>query len=292
MPIAEHSVNFIEAILRALVRWCLKHGVRSAQVEEVVRRAFVQQAKSEICEAKGEFSVSKVSVMTGLHRTEVARLLSGEDRGATQHDVLNRVIGLWSSSKRYRTEQGAPRPLSHEGLASEFAALVAEVSKEVTHYPILFELERIGAIEYDGHLVTLVVQGYTPTEDARYGLDLLTLDVSDLSRAIEANILKKDPEPSLHLRTSFDNIDPQRVGEIRKWLLEKGAEFHAVVRDYLAAFDRDVTMLHDAEVQAQGGLASEAERARVSVTSFALAEPIQAPKTIMPKKRGRKRCAS
>ena len=287
MPTAEHSINFIEAILRALVRWCLKHGIRSAQVEEVVRRAFVQQSECEIREAKSEFSVSKVSVMTGLHRTEVSRLLSGEERGATQHDILNRVIGLWSSSKRYRTKQGAPRPLSHEGLASEFAGLVAEISKEVTHYPILFELERIGAIEYNGPLVTLVVQGYTPTEDAQYGLELLTLDVSDLSSAIEANIHKKNPEPSLHLRTSFDNIDPQRLGEIRRWLLEKGAEFHAVVRDYLAALDRDVTLVQDHRDQA-----SDEARARVSVTSFALAEPVQAPKTIMPKKRGRKRCAS
>ncbi len=282
MPTGEHSVNFIEAILRALVRWCLKHGVRSAQVEEIVRRAFVQQAEHEIREAKGEFSVSKVSVMTGLHRTEVARLLSGAERGSAKHDILYRVIGLWSSSKRYRTKQGDPRPLSHEGLASEFAELVAEVSKEVTHYPILFELERVGAIEYDGPLVRLIVQQYTPTDDAQYALDLLTLDVSDLSSAIEANVLKKNPEPSLHLRTSFDNIDPLRLGEIRRWLLEKGAEFHAVVRDYLAALDRDVA----------GDKEPSEARAQVSVTSFALAEPIQAPKTIMPKKRGRKRCAS
>jgi hypothetical protein len=48
MATAEHSVNLIEAILRALVKWCLKHGVRSAQVEEIVRRAFVQQAECEI----------------------------------------------------------------------------------------------------------------------------------------------------------------------------------------------------------------------------------------------------
>jgi len=282
MPVSGQPIDFIEAILRSLVRWCLKHGVRSAQVEELVRQKFVEQAEREIREAKGEFSVSKVSIMTGLHRTEVSRLLSGEERGAPQHDLLNRVIGLWSSSKRYRTKQGAARPLTYEGLGSEFAALVAEVSKEVTHYPILFELERMGAIEYSGSSVKLIVQEYTPTGDAKYGLDLLTLDVSDLTRAIEANILKKHPEPSLHLRTSFDNIDPQRLGEIRAWILKKGAEFHRVVRDYLSTFDRDVTeqQTHDES------------RARCSVTSFAIAEPVQAPKAITPKKRGRKKCAS
>jgi hypothetical protein len=45
-------------------------------------------------------------------------------------------------------------------LASEFAELVAEVSKEVTHYPILFELERIGAIEYKGPQMMATQEGY------------------------------------------------------------------------------------------------------------------------------------
>jgi hypothetical protein len=274
------TTAFLRAILRALVRWCLKRGVRSSHVEEVVRQTFVEEAAREIREAQSEFSVSKVSIMTGLHRTEVSRLLSGDDKDAGQHDILNRVIGLWTSSKKYRTKDGAPKTLTHEGLGSEFAELVADVSKEVTHYPILFELERIGAIEYEGNSVKLTVQGYTPKEDMQYGLDLLTLDVGDLSAAIESNVVKRYPEPSLHLRTSFDNIDPEKLGEIRGWILQKGSEFQAAVRDYLAGFDRDVA----------GSENTEVARAKVSVTSFANAEPVQAAKTIMPKKRGRKRC--
>jgi hypothetical protein len=115
----------------------------------------------------------------------------------------------------------------------------------------------------------------------QYGLDLLTMDVEDLSAAIESNIVKKHSEPSLHLRTSFDNIDPDRLGEIRSWILNKGSEFQTAVREYLASFDRDVV----------GDSSPSVSRAQVSVTSFAHAEPIQATKTIMPKKRGRKRCS-
>jgi hypothetical protein len=171
-----------------LVRWCLKRGIRSSQVEEILRESFVHEAQQEIQNAQGAFSVSKLSVMTGLHRTEVSRLLAGErpDRGS--HDILNRVLGLWASSTRYRTAEGVPRDLTHEGLSSEFARLVAEVSKEVTHYPILFELERIGAIEYVANLVRLKVQEYTPRQDHQYGLNLLSLDVVDLASAIEAGL--------------------------------------------------------------------------------------------------------
>ena len=263
--------NFIRALIQPLVSWCLRHGVRSAQVEELVREAFVQAAEREIRNAQGGFSISKVSVMTGLHRSEVSRLLSGERSDRGQHDMLNRVIGLWSTSKSY------------EGLGSEFATLVAKVSKEVTHYPILFELERIGAIEYHDNVVRLVTREYTPQEDVAYGLTLLSADAADLTAAVEANLVKKHPEQSLHLRTAFDNIAPQSLPEIRVWILKRGAEFQSMVRDYLAKFDRD-TSGETAEGKSSEG------RARVTVTAFSYAEPLETAKVIMPKKRGRKKC--
>lgn len=275
--------SLIRALIRPLVAWCLRHGVRSAQVEELIREAFVRSAESEIRRAQGAFSVSKVSVMTGIHRSEVARLLAGDAAEQGQHDILNRVIGLWSTSKTYRGPDGAPKQLTHEGLGSEFAALVAKVSKEVTHYPILFELERIGALEYHGNLVKLVTPEYTPREDVNYGLELLSADCADLTSAIEANLLKKHPEQSLHLRTSFDNIDPRELPAIRSWILKKGAEFQTMMREYLSKFDRDTA---ESATQAE----ESQPRARVTITAFSYAEPIEPAKVIMPKKRGRKKC--
>lgn len=272
--------TYIRALIRPLVRWCLKRGVRAAQVEEILRESFVHEAEREIKEAQGAFSVSKVSVMTGLHRTEVSRLLSGERPEPGAHDILNRVLGLWASSKRYRSTDGTPRDLTHEGVSSEFARLVADVSKEVTHYPILFELERIGAIEYLGNLVRLRAQEYTPREDQQYGLDLLSLDVADLASTIVSNVTGREKEPNLHLRTAYDNINPQSLPEIRKWILIQGAEFQSRMREYLARFDRDTSGVGE----------EQSERARVTVTSFSYAEPIEAPKAIVPRKRGRKRC--
>lgn len=275
--------SLIRALIRPLVSWCLHHGVRSAHVEELIREAFVRAAEEEIKNAQGAFSVSKVSVMTGLHRTEVSRLLSGERSDKGPHDLLNRVIGLWSTAKSYRNPDQTLKRLSHEGLGSEFAALVAQVSKEVTHYPILFELERIGAIEYHDNLVQLVTQEYTPQEDVAYGLELLGADAADLTAAIEANLVNKHPEQSLHLRTSFDNINPRELPGIRLWILRRGAEFQSMVRDYLSKFDRD-TSGESAKSEISEG------RARVTVTAFSYAEPIETAKVIMPKKRGRKKC--
>jgi hypothetical protein len=53
------------------------------------------------------------------------------------------------------------------------------------------------------------------------------------------------------------------------------------VRNYLAGLDRDV--------EGQDS-ASDIDRAKVSVTSFAYAEQVEPVRKITPKKRGRKRC--
>lgn len=271
----------ISATLRPLARFCIARGVRIQEIEQAVRGAFVEASQKAIQQAQGEISVSKISVMTGIHRVEVARLLSGEPRGGERHDVLNRVIGLWSRGQAYRAESGAPRALTHQGLGSEFAELVATISKEVSPYPILFELERIGAISYDGDRVELRVQEYTPHGDVEHGAQVLSDDLDDLIQTVDANLGAREDPPSLHLRTFFDNINPTSLPTIRRWVLERGAAFQREIREYLAEHDRDLNAAAPQSV----------DRAKVSVSVFSHSSVVEEPRVVKPKKRGRKPCA-
>jgi hypothetical protein len=269
------------ALLRPLARFCLRYGVRLATLEELVRRALVQEAIKVLERSTDSVSVSRLSVATGIHRTEIARLMAVQEIVDHTPDVLNRVIGLWGRSKKYadRSNEG-PRALTYEGLKSEFAALVSSVSKEVTHYPVLFELERIGAIEYSDGLVKLRVSEYSPQADVENSVRLLESDVESLVQVVHRNTLSQDRRTQdLHLRTSYDYIDSKRIPEIRGWILEQGAEFHRKMREFLSRLDRDINP----------ELKHEGERAHVSVTCFAdlgIEEPV---KKLVPKKRGRKK---
>jgi hypothetical protein len=275
----------IASLLRPLARLCVRHGVRIQELEELVRRSLVEAAQTTIEEAGGEVSVSKISVTTGIHRVEVARVLSGETRPRGKHDVLNRVIGLWSQRKSLSSEDGSPRPLTFEGTSSEFAELVASISKEVTHYPILFELERIGAIEYEGQKVRLKAREYIPQGDVEHGLEVLSQDIEDLVATVEGNLTSQSDAPDLHLRTVYDNIDPQKLPEIRRHILTRGIEFHKEVRQYLSVLDRDVTPEPSTDTPVDS-----TPRARVVVGAFSQGHEIQEAKEIRPKKRGRKPC--
>ena len=270
----------ILALLRPLARYCIARGIRIQELEQEVKRAFVEAGQEAIKEVQGEVSVSKISVMTGIHRVEIGRLLSGEPRTGEKHDVLNRIIGLWSNNPKYLNSSGMPRPLTFQGHGSEFADLVASISKEVSPYPILFELERIGAIRYNEEIVELQVQEYTPQGDIEHGAKILSDDLNDLLHAVEVNLTGQDEIPSLHLRTSYDNINPAALETIRRWVLERGTAFQRDIRNYLSAFDRDINP----------EAPKSDERAKVTVSSFSVSSVIEPPKIVKPKKRGRKPC--
>ncbi len=274
----DHHHSFIKALLRPLARYCLTAGLRLQKIEQALREVLVEEAQRSISASSNSISVSKLSVATGIHRTEISRLLTGDDKPKKDHDVLNRVIGLWSQSSRFRSKDGKPRALSYHGSESEFARLVGLVSKEVTHYAVQFELERIGAISCKDDLIHLNTSEYVAVADIEYGLGLLSDDIETLASAVEHNLITNKPA-HLHLKTSYDNIPIEALDEIRSKVLEKGVEFQADIRQLLAPFDRDLTPSD----------ALKPGRAKVTVGSFSFASALQPPRVVVAKKRGRRK---
>jgi hypothetical protein len=279
MSSAIQPAVLLAAVLKPVVRLCLRFGIRFHDLHGSLKAALVQESRAIIEKAGGEPSVSKISVITGINRVEITKLLSGARTPSGSHDVLTRVIGLWSQAAAFKdATSGEPRALSFQGLQSEFADLVARISKEMNHYPILFELERVGAIEYEGEKIKLKTLEYTPIGDVEHGLSLLSSDIEALIETVEDNLTRRQGAPDLHLRTTYDNIDPAALESARQWILARGAAFQKDIREYLSQLDRDVNPVDGAG----------AERAKITVATFANGRVIEPVKQLKPKRRGRK----
>jgi hypothetical protein len=275
--------SVVAAVLRSVVRYCLRKGLRYSELEHELQRILVEEGAREVQATNGTSSVSKISVVTGLNRPQIAKLLAGETASSAPHDLLSRVVGHWSQNSSYQDSFGKPRALKFQGLASEFASLVSSITREVSHYPILFELERVGAVEIANEEVRLVAHEYTPVGDVEHGLQLLSADVEALLATVEVNLTESREHPHLHLRTSYDNIPPEKIDELRLWILRKGAQFQQEMREHIASYDRDSANT------AENGSISDTKRAIVTVTSFSNASEVKQPKKIEPRKRGRKK---
>lgn len=247
----------VEVMLRPVIRFCLQYSFKMKDFSECLKRAFVHAACAEIVRAGKAISVSRVHVMSGVNRIDVARILEGKERSPKTQDIVSKVVGQWRNDRNYLTASGMPRVLTAEGMESEFVTLVRSVSSDLNPYTVLFELERVGMAERTRNGVKLTGSVYIPT-DLHEAFELMADDVDDLMRTVEGNVSLPSDDRALHIKTEYDNIPLEKVPLIQRWVRRQGSLFHRKIRDFLSSFDRDIT---PARGHSPG-------RARIAVGSF------------------------
>lgn len=233
-------------ILRPTAAFCLRHGLKLQDAIECLKAAFLQVANQEAAGRSEKPNQSRLSLMTGVHRRDVARLSSGDLLTLNPiDDVTTRVLGRWQTDKRFRTKGGLPRPLTFEGEKSEFAQLVRLVTKDIRAASVLSELERSKSIERSGTLVYVASESFTPGGEVERGFEVLAVDQEALLEAAQENLLSP-PEPrNLQSRTEFDRIRAEEVPAIRRWMLVKGHQLHSEAREFFASHDQDINPKQD-----------------------------------------------
>src|SRR5262245_42750528 len=101
----------LQAMLGPVARYALRNSVRIQRMIEMLKIALVRAAEMECRRIGAKASTSKISIMTGIHRKDIERLLAGSIK-ADPPDLLTRVIGQWLVDPRFTNRANQPRPLS------------------------------------------------------------------------------------------------------------------------------------------------------------------------------------
>lgn len=230
----------LRLLLRPVARFCVRHALRLQDFTECAKAALLDAASEARGTERTKLSTSKLSLMTGVHRKDVARIQKSAPMPDSYKDLVTKVVGLWQTDPRFMTKDGQPRVLTIDGDKSEFEQLVQSVSRELSPQAILSELERVHGITKAKGGIRLEVQSYVPKGDPKAEFQLLELDSSDLLRAVEENVLMDITPPNLHARTQYDNIRPDAIPALKTWFLREGHQFHARAREFISQFDQDV----------------------------------------------------
>jgi hypothetical protein len=126
----------------------------------LVKVAYVRAARDQGREARGELrpNASRIAVVTGLTRAEVAAMLAEDaderrtsDRGRHRAE---RVLSGWWNDPDFHTPEGEPALLPLSDSRRSFKTLVTRYSNEPRVAPILDELLRVNAVKRrpDGRL--------------------------------------------------------------------------------------------------------------------------------------------
>lgn len=255
----------LRAILRPVVRFCLRRGLSFQAFLDLSRALFVEEARKEIERGGDSANVSRISALTGLNRRQVTEQTVSPDPKPSSATMLSRVTGTWENDRRFSSRDGKPRLLSCEGTGSEFHYLVAAVSKDLNAYTVLKELERAKRVEREDGGVKLLASSFIIRGDSEEGFRLLGDDVHELVCAVEENVLERPRVPNLHLRTEYTRVRAAEAKRVREWLLEEGSALHARARKFLSTLDLD---LHPVDVQRTGGRNKPVDSIRVVLGTF------------------------
>lgn len=236
----------LQGLLRPLVRLLLRQGVPFKVFAEVAKQAYVSVAMDEFRLAERKQTISRVSVLTGLSRKEVQRVLRNplpQDQEVTaRYNRAARVITGWVRDPEFRDDRGRPMPLPWEGEARAFATLVKRYSGDIPARAVLDELLRVGSVERlpDGR-IRLLARGYVPQLSEADKLGILGTDVAALISTIDHNVTHGAKAPLFQRKVMYDNLPAETVEVFRPLAARRAQHLLEVLDRWLARRDRDAS---------------------------------------------------
>jgi hypothetical protein len=170
-------------------------GLPFVQVEELLKRAFVDAASAAHPGLPEHRKVSRISTSTGINRREVTRLTQQAPRtGAHSRSIASEVFTHWRTDPPYRGDDGQPRVLPRQGAEPSFETLAQAITRDVHPRSLLDELCRLGLASWDeaDDKVALVREIFVPSGDRARQLSFLGENVGDHLRAAVDNVLGDD----------------------------------------------------------------------------------------------------
>jgi hypothetical protein len=209
----------VTRLLRPLFRILLRQGMAFTAFEKLAKRVYVDLAFNEFGLPGKKPSISRTSILSGLTRKDVQRLLAEPDERATAVDAnynrAARVLTGWVRDAELADAAADPRPLEVDGERG-FAGLVRRYSGDMPVRAVLDELLRVGAVQRlaDGR-IELLTRAYVPVHGDAEKLHILGNDVADLVATIDHN-LQHGSDARFQRKVMYRGIAPQTLPAFRK----------------------------------------------------------------------------
>ncbi len=234
--------NAIYSVLKPLISLMSRECIAFGDFSSLAKQAFIHVTEQELLASGQKATTSRIAIITGLTRKEVAALRKQKVPQQEQDFHQNRavrVISGWMGDDDFRDTRGEPKPLVLQGKTDSFEALVARHSGDIPYRAMINELIRIGAAELleDGR-VALVRAVYIPsgTESGKY--DLLGEDVALLIETIKHNIQHPD-DPRYQRKVCYDKVPRKYVEAFKTFANRENQALIMKLNAWLAAHDMD-----------------------------------------------------
>ncbi len=235
-PIKRATIDALRQIVDSLLELMFEAGITVQQFNYVVRDRAVRAASNRVLKETGRNSKSRVSIITGLPRSEVTKISIESDdyvNAKLGQPAARRILAAWFDSPRFLTPSGEPATLSIFGNRRSFEQLVSVHGGGVPVRAMLDELTQLDAVERvgDNHVKAKsrapVSVGLTPE-----AIGALGQRCSDLIHTLMKNVRRSD-HPLFEATSLVQDADSDLMPVIRREISKQGASFISGTNSFL-----------------------------------------------------------
>lgn len=242
-------------LLKPLVRLLLRNGIAYGEFADMAKQAYIEVANADFAVPGRKQSQSRIAVITGIHRHEVAKFLKRDADTDTEshigrHNRAARVIFGWQNDPAF-SELGKARQLTLD----EFSTLVVRHGADVTTRTILDELTRVGAARTtDEGNIELLVEAFAP-QDSIQDLIYIFGDCStDLLETLDHNLSCDADDRRLQMSVVYNNLPDDVLRNLELVSRDRAMEFLTDLNKFYATQDRDTNPSVEGEGRNRAGL--------------------------------------
>jgi Family of unknown function (DUF6502) len=227
-PIKETTISALTRVVDPLIDLMFDAGITVQEFSRLVRDRAVRSAAARVARECGRGSNSRVAIITGLARAEIARILETNKPSSSsrigQHPA-RKVLAAWYDNPRFLGASGDPAVLPIFGKRKSFERLVAIHSGGIPVRAMLDQLTQISAVEIlSGQRVKVksrvpVFKGMTCSAIANVGER-----AGDLLSTLKSN-LHTTSAPLFEGTAFICDVDAGTVPLVRLQMAEQGTAF-------------------------------------------------------------------
>jgi Family of unknown function (DUF6502) len=229
-------------MLEPVVLLLLKSGISWKEFSDLAKEKFVTVTTEAFGIRGRPTNVSRVAILTGLDRRDVARLRTPRERRAAVQGFMSKptqLLHAWYHDPRYLDPSGKPRDLEIEGADGSFAELVRRYAPGIPLVAMIKELRAAGAIgDAEGKRLRALKRSYIPRELNEDVVRLWGSVLQDVGTTLEHNVYRDETdEPRFERRAISLRVNPKSLPQFRKVLEREGQAFLEHMDDWINAHE-------------------------------------------------------
>jgi hypothetical protein len=237
----QQTLEFLGTVLEAVIRLVLRTGVTWKEFSDLSKTKFVDVATADFGIRGRPTNASRVAILTGLDRREVAKLRKTPSEAPAKgyQSKASQVLSAWHHEPDFLDANLQPAELAVEGEGATFTELMRRYAPALPVVAMIKELKNVNAIEElgDGRLRALK-RTYLPSHVSTERLRLWSSVLADVATTIEHNFSRDETLPARFERRALNlRVDRKSLPEFRELLEREGQAFLERLDDWLASHE-------------------------------------------------------